>query len=475
MTSKPIELLVTVARGDRRRFGVQIEDQIRHAIRAGRLGSGSALPSTRDLARQLGVSRPIVVQAYAQLAAEGYVVVRQGTRPHVSESVGRVEQRSPIRHRPSPPPRYDFRPSTPDLSAFPRGAWLKAARQALAKLPHDNLGYSEPHGSGALRVALAEYLGRVRGIVTDPDRIVITSGYAQGRVLVCRALRALGIRTIAVEDPSYRDWDAVTQAGLERVPVPVDESGMRTDVLERTAAQAVLVTPAHQFPTGVVLSGERRAELLIWLRDREAIAFEDDYDAEYRYDRPPVGALHAMEPERVVYAGTASKALAPGLRMGWLVLPQSLLAPVQAQQRMADFGCPRIEQHTLAEFIKNGSLDLHLRRTRGRYRERRKALVEALAAELPEAKVHGIAAGIHAAVQLLPEDDEAMILREAAPRGIAFETMAECCVQSRHPATLLLGYAHSSTATIWNGVRELAAAVRAARKAARTLHRRNQL
>lgn len=464
MTSRAyIELLVSLSRGGSRTLGRQIEDQLRDKIRAKILRPGSRIPSTRDLANELGVSRPIVVSAYAQLAAEGYLVLRQGARPYVAGSAR--QSRPTVSHEasPEPEPLYDFRPGVPDLSAFPRSAWLRSMREALRTMPNDALGYTDPHGSDVLRVALSDYLGRVRGVVSDPSRVIVTSGWAQGRMLVCRALAAIGARRIAIEDPCGTEAkDSIWRAGLKLVPIPVDDSGIRIDALERATADAVIVTPAHQYPKGAVLSGERRAALLDWLRRHDALAIEDDYDAEYRYDRAPVGALQALDPDRIVYAGTASKTLAPALRLGWLVVPRRLLDRVSTEQELADFGGPRIEQHAFADFLSRGELDRHLRRMRGRYRARRDAMVEAIRDLLPEAEVCGIAAGLHAAVQLPAGYDELAIHDEAWRRGIALTTMTKYQVKARGgPPTLLLAYARHSEETIRDGVRELSAAIRA--------------
>jgi GntR family transcriptional regulator / MocR family aminotransferase len=327
------------------------------------------------------------------------------------------------------------------------------------------LGYGDPRGVDALRAALADYLGRVRGAVADPARVVVTCGYSQGLDLVCRVLADRGARRMAFEDPSYPEqkWLAA-RAGLEPVPVPVDEEGLRVDALERAGADAVVVTAAHQHPTGVVLSGERRTQLLAWLRERDAIAIEDDYDAEYRYDRAAVGALQGLDPERIVYGGSASKTLVPALRLGWLVVPARLLDALVETKRFGDRQTDRIQQHAFAGFLLRGELDRHLRRMRASYRRRRDALVEALAEELPDAAVRGIAAGLHATVQLRATDDEGAILAAAARRRVRLETMtASWADPPAGPPILLLGYGQVPEAAIRAGVREVAEAVRVAR------------
>jgi GntR family transcriptional regulator/MocR family aminotransferase len=465
LTSRPLDLLVSVDRTGPRTLGRQIEDQLRQAIRDLILRPGARLPSTRDLARELGVSRPIVVDAYAQLAGEGYLELRPGARPRVTGCAGPCQPPTTQRADPAPAPTYDFRPGSPDLSAFPRSAWLRAVRDALAGMRDADFGYTDPHGSDVLRLALRDYLGRVRGVVADAGRVVITSGWSQGRTLLCRALVSQGARRIAVEDPCHDEVrQSVASAGLELVPVPVDGEGLRIDPLEQAAVDAVLVTPAHQYPTGAVLSGARRGALLDWLRRRNAFALEDDYDAEFRYDRAPVGALQAMDPERIVYAGTASKTLAPAMRLGWLVLPPRLVEAVQRQQRETDFGVSRIEQHAFADFLSRGELDRHLRRMRVRYRARRDALVEALSDTLPEARVHGIRAGLHVMIQLRDGDRGRVIRDEAARRGVGLTALSDYYHdRTADSSKLLLGYGRCSEAGIRAGVRELAAAVRAAR------------
>jgi GntR family transcriptional regulator/MocR family aminotransferase len=469
-TSQPIELLLSVSRAGSRTLGAQIEDQLRRAIREGALRPDARVPSTRDLARQVGVSRRVVVDAYAQLAAEGYLSLRQGARPRVSEattlaSVASAPTMSPAGTPAGPRARFDFRPSVPDVSTFPRAAWLRSLRTALATVTDADLGYGDPRGVDALRCALADYLGRVRGVVADPEHIIITNGYTQGLGLVCRALAGAGAKRIALDDPSNPDDGLVAaHAGLEPVPIGIDGCGTRVDELRRADADAIVLTPAHQHPTGVVLTGERRTALLAWLRDRDAIAIEDDYDAEYRYDRAAVGALQGLDPERVVYAGSVSKTLAPALRIGWLVVPPSLLPAVTHEKLLADRGTARIEQHALADFLTRGELDRHLRRMRTRYRARRDALVQALTEALPETSVRGVAAGLHVTVQLPDSDSEQTIREEARTGRVELETMSDYRPDAGgRPPALLLGYAQMPEPTIRAGVRELAKAVRAAR------------
>jgi GntR family transcriptional regulator/MocR family aminotransferase len=466
LTSRPLDVLVAIDRAKPRTLGRQIEDQLRNAIRDMTLRPGARLPSTRDLARELGVSRPIVVDAYAQLAGEGYLELRPGARPRVTGCAGPCRPPATQRPEPVPEPRFDFRPGTPDLSTFPRSAWLRSLREALAGMRDADFGYTDPHGAEVLRLALRDYLGRVRGVVTDASRIVVTSGWCQGRTLLCRALATRGARRIAVEDPCHDEVRSSGRAsGLTLVPVPVDAEGIRVDLLEAAGVDAVLLTPVHQYPTGAVLSGARRGALLEWLRRNDTYAIEDDYDAEFRYDRAPLGALQGMDPERIVYAGTASKTLAPAMRLGWLALPPRLLQAVQREQQAVDFGVSRIEQHAFADFLSRGELDRHLRRMRARYRERRDRLVEALSEELPEVQVHGIKAGLHVAIQLRPDDRGQAIRDEAARRGVAVKALSDYFHDREEDSPLLLlGYARCPDGAIRTGVRELAAAVRATRR-----------
>jgi GntR family transcriptional regulator / MocR family aminotransferase len=405
------------------------------------------------------VSRGVVVEAYAQLAAEGYLVARQGAPTRVSEAASPGPGATPAAAG-ERPPRYDFRTGRPDVSMFPRNAWLASLRRALRDAPDARLDYGDPRGAPELRGALVRYLGRVRGVACEPERVVVTSGMAQGMAIFARALTAGGVRRMAMEDPSSAPGRAqLVSNGLEIVPVPVDRDGLQTSRLEEVEAGAAMVTPAHQFPLGVVLAPERRAALLDWAAHTGAMVLEDDYDAEYRYDRQPVGAVQGLAPDLVAYAGSTSKTLAPGLRLGWLVVPDHLLDAVTAAKESDDLGTPVVEQLALADFLERGELDRHLRRTRSIYRARRDALVDALARLLPDCPPAGVAAGLHLVVHLPAGTDEQAVLDAARSRGLGLSGISEHRVEPGPPA-LLLGYGRLPEPAIEAAVRLLADSLR---------------
>jgi GntR family transcriptional regulator/MocR family aminotransferase len=402
-----------------------LEAALREAVRGGRLAAGTTLPSSRVLARDLGVARNTVAEAYAQLVAEGWLAARHGSGTWVAERAGHAPPDSgpAASGRAQRRARYDLRPGVPDLTAFPRAAWLAAARKALASAPATELGYADPRGLPVLRVALAGYLARVRGVAVTPDRIVVCAGYAQGLALTCAVLRARGVHTVAVESyghPGHRR--IVTGSGLVTTVLPVDEHGADTSQLGD--AGGVVLTPSHQFPLGVALAPHRRRAVAAWASDTGATVIEDDYDGEFRYDRQAVGALQSLAPEHVVYAGTASKSLAPGLRLGWLALPPDLAAEVTEVNRGTGQLSSSLDQLTLAEFISSGGYDRQVRRARLAYRQRRDRLVAALATGVPQVTVTGISAGLHVLVRLPAGLAEQEVIRRAAARGLALQGLA---------------------------------------------------
>ncbi|WP_436496640.1 PLP-dependent aminotransferase family protein [Actinokineospora sp. HUAS TT18] len=448
-TSGP-DLFFAFDRSRPRGLRVQIEDGLRSAIRSGRLAAGSPVPSTRALAADLGITRKVVVEAYDQLIAEGYLLSRQGA--------GTVVQRVPAVAQAvesaaaTPAVEVDFRPGRPDLTLFPRAAWAKAARSALRSMPTADFADEDPRGLPVLRQALVDYLGRVRGVSADPAQVIVCAGFGHGFDL---AVHALGARRYALEDPGYPGPRGhLASLGIPFDAVPVDGDGLMVSRLRETAATVAVVTPAHQSPTGVVLPPDRRRELIEWARDVDGYVIEDDYDAEYRYDRRPVGTLQGVAPERVVYCGTTSKTLGSGVRLGWLVVPPELVDPITAARR--DGSTSTILQATFAELLTCGDFDRHLRRTRLVYRERRDALVGAVARWLPGVVPSGISAGLNMLLTL--PGDESVLVDAAMERGVRVYPLADFSSESER-AGIVLGYGALPLGKALRGARLLGAAM----------------
>ncbi|MFI5802701.1 PLP-dependent aminotransferase family protein [Streptomyces sp. NPDC051561] len=442
--------------GARARSGLRtgLRDALREAVRTGRLAPGTRLPSSRTLAADLGIARNTVADAYAELVAEGWLTARQGSGTRVADRAAAVTRKPgkpahPAR-RPATRPALSLFPGTPELSSFPCPEWLKAYRKALTAAPYEAFGYSDPRGRPELRGVLAEYLARARGVHADPERIVIRSGYVSALTFLARALRARtpAARAVAVESYGLdHHWECFRSAGLRIPPLGLDELGARVGELDGMAGVgAVLLTAAHQFPTGAALHPDRRSAVVDWARRTGGVVLEDDYDGEFRYDRQPVGALQGLDPERVVYLGTASKSLAPGLRLSWAVLPEELVGMLSPHEGTSS----ALEQLALAEFIDSGAYDRHVRAVRLRYRRRRDDLMAALAAHAPQVKVTGIAAGLHAILEL-PPGTERSVIRAAHWQGLAVEGLS----RYRHPDApgegrdgLMVGYA-TPTDSAW--------------------------
>jgi GntR family transcriptional regulator / MocR family aminotransferase len=438
-TSIGLDLHVELS-GTRVRVG--LESALRAAVRSGRLAAGTALPSSRVLARDLGIGRNTVVEAYGQLVAEGWLAARHGSGTWVAD---RAEP--PVPARPARPAgearavRYDLRPGVPDVAAFPRTAWLAAARRALTSASARALSYSDPRGLRELREALAEYLARARGVAVTPDRVVVCGGYAQALELLSQVLFERGGRGLAIEGFGLPEhWRIATAGGLRLRPLPVDGHGAVTSQLSDEAA--AVLTPAHQFPLGVALAPARRREAVDWAARTGSLVIEDDYDGEFRYDRQAVGALQSLAPERVAYAGTASKSLAPGLRLGWLVLPAWLVDDVVAAKSATGRLSSSIDQLTLADFIGSGGYDRQVRRARLGYRQRRDWLVAELARRVPQVRVTGIAAGLHALVTLPAGASEPDVSAAARRRGLMVHGLAQFSAGTQeHDPALIVGYA----------------------------------
>ncbi|MFF0773982.1 PLP-dependent aminotransferase family protein [Nonomuraea wenchangensis] len=459
---------------------------MRDAIRGGRLAPGTRLPATRDLATDLQVSRGVVVEAYEQLVAEGFLVSRVGAGTRVAPRTPTGPEPAPApehssapapapalspqpapphkrrlapAHKPQPAPAHDappaaarrdpgaagsrrsyygHRPTSPDLAHFPRQRWLAAVRHVLTTVPSDALDYGDPGGVPELREELAGYLRRVRAADVRPENLVVVGGVAQGLSLVVHVLSRERDLRLAVEDPtSLGQVPLLRRAGARLVPVPVDEEGL--DV-RRLTGEAALVTPAHQFPTGVVLSPSRRAALVEWAHAGDRFVLEDDYDAEFRFDRDPVGCLQGFAPDRVVLSGSVSKALAPGLRLGWVAAPPELAEAVRRARGELDLGSPVVDQYALAHFLRTGGYDRHLRRMRREYRRRRDALVAALSEELPQVRVKGIEAGLHVYLELPDGWTEQEVVRAARELGLSAEPVGPMR-EFAGPAAVVVGFA----------------------------------
>jgi GntR family transcriptional regulator/MocR family aminotransferase len=476
---------------------------LRAGIRDGRLRPGTALPATRVLAGDLGVSRGVIVEAYQRLRDEGLISARSGAGTRVLPGgapgtvlagtvlagtvlagtvlAGTVLAGTVLAGTPDGEPgpggpaasvltlprrwrahaEIDLSPGVPDLSAFPRAAWLRAERAVLAQATAADLGYGDPRGSEQLRTKLADWLARTRGLRTSADTIIVVAGVAQALALLAQVLRARGKTRIAVEDPGSRGaHEELVHWGLDPVPVPVDDEGLRVADLVRSGVPAAVLTPAHQFPTGVVLGPERRRDLLNWAA-AGGLVIEDDYDAEFRYDRAPVPALHASAPGRIAYAGSVSKTLAPGMRLGWLVPPPWLHADIVAAKHASDLGTPALPQLVLAHLIAAGDLEHHIRLVRNRQRRRRDALLAGLREHLPRARIQGIPAGLHLLVTLpglagrLDDTDLARRIQQAGVLAHALSWHRE----RAGPPGLVLGYAAHTPDELREAARRIARAV----------------
>ena len=422
----------------------QLVRALRDAVRTGRLHPGARLPASRLLADQLGCSRWVVVQAYEQLTAEGYLDARvgSGTRVHALPAARPAPEEAPAASRSW---RFDFRPGIPDLARFPRSAWLRTVRASFQAAPTAALDYGDPDGLPALRASLADYLGRVRGVEARARDITVTTGSVNALSVVARALVARGMNRIGVEDPSWIPLRGpLAGSGVETVPIPVDDDGLDVDELERSDLRAVLVTPVHQFPTGTVLGPERRRRLLEWAAERDGLIVEDDYDSEYRYDRTPLGAIQGVAPDHVLLIGTVSKSLAPALRLGWMVVPRSWAADLRRARQSVDVGVSVLTQLAFAEFLGSGAFEQHLRRMRKEYHQRRTALVATLATHFPTARVHGIPGGLHVMVELGTGLTGADIERRCDAHDIRLYPLGSYCagpIPPRYrPDTVVLGF-----------------------------------
>jgi GntR family transcriptional regulator/MocR family aminotransferase len=464
--------------------------QLRRAIADGRLSVGDKLPPSRVLAEELHVSRGVITEAYQRLIEDGQaagrgragtVVVAAPIGPGIparltvrpgsagsAAAAGESRTASPFTSAPTAdvfdalrasPARIDLTPGVPDLTAFPRAAWLRAERQVLARLSPADFGYGDPRGAPAFRQAVANWLARNRGVRTDPADVIVVAGVAQALGLVAEVLIDSGVHEIALEDPgSLGVRQHLRNRRLATPPIPVDAAGLRVDALRSSGAPAVALTPAHQFPTGVVLDGGRRRELMQWAEEGGLIV-EDDYDAEHRYDRPPVPAVHSLAPERVFYTGSVSKILAPALRVGWLLAPPAFRDAVIVTKRFADLGNAVLPQLVLADLMESGEMERHLRILRRRHLKRRDAMIAAIRTQLPRARVHGAAAGLHLMITFDESFPDAELAAAALALGVKAQPLSWHYQVPNKPG-LVLGYAAVTPSDATEGIAVIGRALR---------------
>jgi GntR family transcriptional regulator / MocR family aminotransferase len=460
------ELLLRLNRNSGLPLRSQLEDGIRDAIRDGRLQPGERLPSSREFARELGVSRGLVQECYGQLLSEGYLDSQVGSATRVAARAYPAASPGPRPAAAAPAaPRLiaDFRSGVPDLASFPRSDWVWAMREACREVATADLDYGDPRGSAALREVLAAYLRRVRAAAAVPEDLVVCTGFAQGLNLVLQVLGQLGVGRVAFEEPGYGDDETSTSvrsavlAGVPAVRVPVDDLGVDVAALAASGARAVVVTPAHQAPTGVVLAAARRHALVEWASRHDGYIVEDDYDSEFRYDREPVGVLQGIAPDRVFTLGTVSKSLAPAVRLGWVLAPPALSAAVAEEKLLSDRGTSGLDQLALAALIRSGRYDRHLRKMRGVYARRRSALIGALERHAPGVRLTGLAAGFHAVAHLPEGADEDAVVAQALRRSVGLYGMGPFrAARVPAPPQLVLGFGLTGERAIEAGIAAVA-------------------
>ncbi|MGC4942022.1 PLP-dependent aminotransferase family protein [Kribbella sp. DT2] len=457
-------LLMQLDRGAPRQLGHQLREQLRSAIRTGALRPGERLPSSRSLADQLGISRGLVVDSYAQLYAEGYLVSEVGSGTRVAERAATTPLESTGTAYDGPKQRFDvdFEYGIPDLASAPVRDWVWALGDAARLAPATLMGDEPDRGDQRLRDVLTAYHRRVRAGASVAERTIVTTGFRHALTLVFATLATHGVERVGLESPGPRDHDRIAERfGLHAVPVPVDEDGVDVAALTVSGARAVVLTPAHQCPTGVALSPVRRQELVAWAEQVDGFVIEDEYDSEFRYDRQPVGSLQGLAPERVIALGSVSKTLAPGIRIGWIFAPPAVVDGLVETKALTSRGAPALDQLALARLMESGRYDRHLRRMRTTYQVRRDALIAAVNEHLPALRLTGLAAGCHAVLRLPPGTSEAAVVAAAEARSVSVRGLGDYLVGDSVPGApgLVLGFGNVNESGIRRGIHGLAEAI----------------
>lgn len=472
----------------------RLAEAVREGIVSGRFRAGERMPASRALAASLSLARNTVLEAYEQLIAEGYLSARHGSGTFVAADI--PDRAFETQHADgSPPPRttadrsssvlsdfgrrvvegevwqhmgrgeassiYEFRYGTPSLEEFPIDAWRTLTKRVLDYPPAELLGYGPTEGLPRLREALARYLQRSRGVRCTADEVVIVNGSQQALDIASRVVINPG-DGVVIEDPCYPGARVTFAAnGAKVIPVPCDGEGIRVDLLP-AEAKAVYITPSHQFPSGCVMSGARRLELLAWAQRTGAVIIEDDYDSEFRYEGRPLAALQGLNPAQVVYTGTLSKVLLPALRLGYMVAPPGLRPAVSGAKWLTDRHVALLYQAVLALFIEEGHFERHLRRMRKVYADRRAAMLESFAACFGDrATITGTESGMHVLVRLADVPDADAFIERARGAGVGiYSARMYYSLEPPPGATFMMGYSSVTEPGIREGIRRLAALAR---------------
>lgn len=461
-----------VDRGSAVPLTAQVYEQVRSLILRQELAEGERLPSSRELASGIGVSRNVVLEAYDRLTAEGYVesIAQKGTYVATGSSYERHKETNlePVTPfvtgiRPSSrPAAIDFRAAHPAMDYFPRIVWGRLAKEVCLEAPERVFGYSQAEGIPELRSVLARYLQQVRGVRCHPEQIVITSGATQALHLITELLSHNKETRIAVEDPVTDEMRTIfTYAGSTVIPVPVDEKGIVPEELpEGDNPDFIFVIPSHQFPLGGTLPIQRRIQLLEYARLHDCFIVEDDYDSEFTYEGVAVHSMQGLDPERVIYVGTFSKILSPALRIGYAVLPERFVTKYRRLKWFADRHTSAFEQLILARFMEEGYFERHIRRMKKIYRQRREALVTCLKQELPQAKILGESAGMHLVVEIPGTRFTESLLRRIHLEGVQVYAVEHYAInKGRHEHQIVMGYGGLPIESIQQGVVRLRHAI----------------
>jgi len=442
---------------------------LRDAVHDGSLSAGSALPPSRLLASELGCSRWVVTEAYGQLVAEGYLQATTGVATTVRDIGGAAVPRPLGLPATQPRPRYDLTPGVPDLAGFPRTRWLEVYRRAVMQRPTGLLADRSPVGTIAARAVLTDYLARTRQVREDPTQVAVTTGSGASVGWLSRVLVSLGHRRVGVEDPSWPCLrNAASRAGLEVVPIGVDHHGLQvTELADHPDVRVVITTPGHQFPLGVPLSPDRRFELIKWAERVGGVIIEDDYDAEFRYDRRPVGSLQGMAPDRVALVGSVSKSLGPMINLGWVIIPQWLIMKILADDLDAGIGPSVFGFEAFATMISEGWYERHLRTMATTYRRRRERLVAALTWLLPDCQLSGVPAGMHLIAKLPAGIDAATVVGRAAALEVGVVPLDRYRVAAELEPGLVIGFGNLRDGRETEAVERLAPEILRPRASAR--------